>query len=94
MVNISVSQVFEKLCNLSRDGNSDVPLVLNLALELLVVINEILERKLYALLQLRDCKIFVLLGSFLACDERLHPLENEESESLEVAFHQFLMESD
>jgi hypothetical protein len=65
---------------------------LDLALELLVVVNEILESKLYALLQLRDCKIFVLLGSFLASDERLHPLENEKSKSIEVAFHKFLME--
>ena len=87
MVSISVSQVFEELCDLSRDGNSDIPLVLDLALELLVVVNEILERELYALFKLENGKILVLLGSFLASDEWLHPLENEESECLEVAFH-------
>jgi hypothetical protein len=68
LVTISVSHVFEKLWNLTRDGNSDVPLVLNLALELLVVVNEIIERNLYALFKLENGEILVLLGGFLASD--------------------------
>ena len=68
MVSISVSHVFEKLWKLTRDGNSDAPLVLNLDLELLVVVNEIIERKLYALFKLENGETLVLLGGFLASD--------------------------
>ena len=77
---------------MSRYSNSYVPLILDLTLELLVVVNEILKRELDAFLQLLDSKILVLLRGLVTHNQRLHSLKNEESESFEVAFHKVLME--